>query len=107
MLKSTCERGKECEQRVLESYLKKGYKLWAQRYRTPFAEIDLLLQKGKKVLLIEVKSVKNRESYISHTQTLRLQRAYAYLSCRYPQWEFLLHLVIVDSKNKIHCIQDW
>ena len=107
VLKNTSKRGKECEQRALESYLKRGYKLLAQRYRTPFAEIDLILQKKKEILMVEVKSVRNREDYISHQQTRRLQRAHLYLSHRYPQWDFLLQLVLVDSQNKLHCIQEW
>ena len=57
--------------------------------------------------MVEVKSVKRWEDYISHQQTKRLKQAYVYLSNRYPQWQFLLQLVLVDSKNNIHCIETW
>lgn len=39
----------------------KGYRIVAQRYRSPVGEIDLVAQKGKRLVVVEVKRRKSKD----------------------------------------------
>src|SRR6188768_3873860 len=73
-------RGLFCEQKVLEHFLNLGFALVAQRYRSPFGEIDLLMHTPEGLLaIIEVKSNQNSEFILermSRKQNRRLQNAF-------------------------------
>ena len=47
------KRGEEIAKRFLE---KKGYKIIEQNYRTKYGEIDLVCQKGKELIIVEVRT---------------------------------------------------
>jgi len=75
-----------------------GYEFWAERFKTPFAEIDLIFQTPEKVfVMVEVKSIgkKGYERYrVSSKQRMRLKRAHQYFCSRFKKVEF--HLALVD-----------
>jgi putative endonuclease len=55
-------RGKEGE-KVAALWLRlKGYKILAERYKSPYGEIDLIVQRGKTVAFVEVKHHKSEEA---------------------------------------------
>jgi Holliday junction resolvase-like predicted endonuclease len=74
--------GEESENTVVKYFEQKNFALKARRWRTPFGEIDLLLQsKAEGLWLVEVKSVGAfaGETVISRAQEKRLQRAAEYV----------------------------
>ena len=56
----------------------KGYRILAERYKTPYGEIDLVIKRGPVVAFVEVKSHKTRSSAIqaiTHKQQQRIANA--------------------------------
>lgn len=72
-------RGEALELSVCYWLEKRGYRIVLRRFKTPFAEIDILvLSPDRDILLIEVKSSlwpDDSALNLSHSQRLRLQRA--------------------------------
>ncbi len=75
-------RGLESEIKVIKNLQSQNWKLLAHRTKTIFAEIDLIFQQNKEILLIEVKSLNSEWSAfnrISQAQFLGLQKNQIYL----------------------------
>lgn len=75
-------KGAQAEDRVLEEMEKRGYRLVKRRWRTPAAEIDLLVANLSEYLLIEVKTLSHwgfAAGRVSPGQKRRLGRAQLYL----------------------------
>ena len=80
--KSSQARGLECEALIEKFLVRLGFELFSNRLRTPFAEVDLVFTKNKKVYLIEVKSLGCLDFSlvrISKIQKARLLRARLWL----------------------------
>lgn len=63
-----------------------GHRLLARRFRTPVGEIDLVVQKKKTIIAVEVKSRDTRDGAayaISPKQQQRLSRAAGYVLKKY------------------------
>ena len=59
-------------------FLIKGYKVLVRRYKTPVGEIDLILQKDKALIFVEVKlrrSIDEALESISHKNKKRVEKA--------------------------------
>lgn len=54
---NTSTVGKIGEQLAARFLVSRGFKILAQNYRVPFAEIDIIAEKGSKVYFCEVKTV--------------------------------------------------
>lgn len=54
-MKTTFERGMRAEESARFYLERKGYALIAARYKTPYGEIDLLMQDGDAIVAVEVK----------------------------------------------------
>ncbi len=52
----------------------KGYKILAHRYRTPWGEIDIIAQKQKTLIFIEIKTRKDYQSGVESLQPKQQQR---------------------------------
>ena len=79
----------------------KGYHLVAQRLKTPFGEIDLLMVRGNTLVAVEVKTrphpIQGLEAFTSRSQR-RLQRALEYSLTRWSQYacfNLVIHLIVV------------
>ena len=99
------QKGYENEVLVILYYQNLGYELLAHRFKTPFAEIDLLMKKKDKVIMVEVKSISHENwiiDRISKSQKLRIHRAFIWLLEKYSQLEF--HFVVVSRNGKIQQI---
>lgn len=48
--------GNEAEQKALDYLLQKGYTLLEKNYRYGHAKVDLLMQKKKKLICVEIKA---------------------------------------------------
>jgi putative endonuclease len=63
----------------------KGYRLLAQRFKTPSGEIDLVMQRGKTIAFIEVKArttVDGAVFAVTATQSRRISSAAAFFTSR-------------------------
>lgn len=77
----------------------KGYKILERRLKTPVGEIDLLAQKGKTLIAIEVKSRSSLEKAafaITPYQQQRIERALAYsLSQKEPPSSIRFDVILI------------
>ena len=65
----------------------KGYRILAQRVRTPVGEIDLVARRGRTTAFVEVKARSGRtplETALGQVNTARLARAAALYVARHP-----------------------
>ncbi|MGZ3790708.1 MAG: YraN family protein [Bdellovibrio sp.] len=103
------KRGLDSEKFVQDFYKLKGYELLAQRVKTPFAEVDLLLRAPEgHLLMVEVKTTNLSEfqNYrITIKQKKRLLRALHFLAERL---EVLVevHWAFVTKEGEITVIED-
>lgn len=77
------KRGLECELKVARHFKLLNYKIVGQRFKTPFAEVDLLLEGDDHYLMVEVKSCSSlsfANGKLRARQKARLQRAFIYLA---------------------------
>jgi len=106
--------GWQCEQIALQVYQKHGYSLIKQRWKTPFAEVDLFLKSPSGGwVMVEVKSLPSTEylaQRLTGKQKMRLKRAFlwaienwgagelhlAAVSCAPSQSEVLIFTEIFD-----------
>lgn len=78
MIKTSYERGIHAEEAALHLLQKKGFTLIAQRYKTPYGEIDLLMRDSDTLVAVEVKYRKYKmDAYecLSEKQQQRIQNA--------------------------------
>lgn len=74
------ETGKQGEAEAVRYLQEKGYELLARNYRYQHAEIDLIAQKGKLLVFIEVKtrtnvSYGNPEEFVNYTKARLVMKA--------------------------------
>lgn len=82
--------GHRLEYIALIHFLLKGYRILGFRLKTPEAEIDLLVLKGKRLAMVEVKSRQTLEEAllsVSEVQRQRLWQAGQKLMARRPKWQ--------------------
>ena len=103
------EYGEILELHVLKHYQSKGFVLIQRRYRTPFAEIDIVLTSPRgSVVLVEVKSSTSgfRMPFrVSKRQRGRLCRAHEYFVRFHTAVES--HLAVVSQSGEIHLFTDY
>ena len=74
------DTGKQGEEEAVRYLTGKGYELIEQNYRHQHAEIDLIAQKGKLLVFVEVKtrsnlSFGNPEEFVSYTKARLVMKA--------------------------------
>lgn len=110
------EKGLLNEKKALDFLEQKGFKLIKNRAKTPYGEIDLLMQDDQTIVAIEVKYRKNIEDAaysILPKQKLRIQNALLWLIAndvnfhkQTPMQRF--DVVLICSKNEIrHYSNAW
>ena len=98
-------RGLDSELKVIVELSRRGWNLIQHRLKTPFGECDLLFQKEKEILMIEVKSVSKLQkdfllNRLSWKQRQRLRNIHFYLHEK-KQTPIRAGLAFVDSLGKI------
>lgn len=76
------------ETRCICYLMLRGWRIVARRHRTPFGEIDLIAQRGKHVLFIEVKARQLRDDglyALSPQQCARIARAASSYVAAHPK----------------------
>ncbi len=110
------QQGRLAEAEACQFLKNKGYTLLANRHKTPYGEIDLLMVKDKTIIAIEVKyrrALTTAAESISPRQKQRIQNA---LSCflgqhpelvtEYPFIQFDV-VLLCTSKAIVHISNAW
>ncbi len=79
-MKNTTSTGNRAEQAVAEALVRQGYQILMLNWKTRFAEIDIVAQKGTTLYCIEVKYRQNTAAgdgfdYITPQKLRHMQRA--------------------------------
>ena len=83
------ERGRLSEHLAAGYLMLHGYRILARRHRTPFGEIDIIAQRGKRIAFVEVKYRRTRnaaEAALKTKQAQRVVRAAQHYVSRYPAY---------------------
>ena len=101
---NTKAKGLLKEKRVARYLINKGWTIVSQNQKILGVEVDILAQKGKEQILVEVKSIQSEdqiENILKEKQKDRLKKAAESL-CTAPFAGIQLFLAAVDRQNKIH-----
>lgn len=109
--KSTASQnqGLHCENWALEHYVARGFRLLARNKRFSYAEVDLLLEKGESLIIVEVKSSQHRAfapNRVSPRQMARLSRCLLWL-CEDSGRPVEAHLALVEGPGQVEVIEDF
>jgi putative endonuclease len=92
MSHSRIKVGKIGEALAVEHFKAQGYEIRAQNYRTRSGEIDLIVQRGKRVVFVEVKTRRNLKFGIPQAAvTPTKQKQISKIALDYLQTHGLLH----------------
>lgn len=92
-------RGLRAEELVQQEFERRGYRLLYRRWKTPVAEIDLVMASLCEFVLVEVKSLSPWASIttrVSRAQKLRLLKAQIFLQDR---WRADVRLVLAFVRH--------
>lgn len=104
-MKSNYSYGIAAEEMVIEHYAALGFTLVAHRYKTPYGEIDVIMQDSQSIVFIEVKARTNpkHEEFLTLKQIKRCcDAALHFLSNASPEVDRLLRFdLVVIINNRI------
>ncbi len=104
------QQGLNSEYCVAQKLISLGYELLAHRFRTPYAEVDLVFKNKKnEYVLLEVKTLKNwawMENRISRKQQLRLLRSAQWLQNLQKKPVHLAAAFVVKNKVLFRLISE-
>ncbi|WP_413291421.1 YraN family protein [Bdellovibrio sp. HCB337] len=103
-------RGEWAENRVAEHFQRKSFRILKSRWRTTYAEIDLLVESPRQeIWILEVKTLSTFDFLdvrVSRKQKERLKRAHLFVQSKTPK-PVRLALVFVDKKGQVLVIEDF
>ena len=95
----------------MESYfVRRGWQVCARRWRTPWAEVDRVFCKGRRLVLVEVKSLSSLDhvaTAVSERQKLRLSRVMENLIEGVSDYRVEMVLAVVLPGQKLHWFTDF
>jgi len=97
--------GLEAEEIARQHFIKKGFQVLARRYKTPYGELDLILEKNLNLIFLEVKARRRAyslESIISNKQIARNLAASEYFLAENPCYSnhsCSLELLVIAGKK--------
>ena len=79
----------------------KFYQILARRFQSPFGEIDLIAKKGKQIIFVEIKAIRDISlmDFISHHQQKRITKAAQYFllkQTKYQQYHIRFDAIIMN-----------
>jgi putative endonuclease len=94
-------KGRLGEEIAAEYLKKKKYQLLSQNIRLPFGEIDLLVQDGQSIVLVEVKtkdlwSFGRPEEQVGPAKRKKLKQLARWVTQQYPQQNLRIDIIAVD-----------
>jgi putative endonuclease len=97
-----------CEERALHFYLERHYTLLKRHWKSPFAEVDLVLRSPtQEILLVEVKSVTSFDYLhvrLTSFQKQRLRRCLQFCLEKHPRTR--LELAVVSRHGEVMIFED-
>jgi Holliday junction resolvase-like predicted endonuclease len=97
-------QGQWAEQKVVDYFLGKSFRILKTRWRTSYAEIDLIVESPRQeIWIFEIKSLSHFDFLdvrVSKKQKERLKRAYLFIQSKTPK-PVRLALAFVDKKGEI------
>lgn len=109
------ELGKQGEQLALQHLLKKGYQLLEKNWRFGRDEIDIIMQEGDELVIVEVKTRENNymgepEEAVTRSKQKRIiQAAHAYVEDQSLDLDVrfdVVGIIINSKKTEINHIKD-
>jgi Holliday junction resolvase-like predicted endonuclease len=104
------KRGSDAEERVANYFLAKKFVVLKRRFRTKYAEMDLLVESpNHEIWILEIKTLSHADFLgvrVSWKQKERLKRAHLFIQSR-TRKPVRLALVFVDARGGILVIEDF
>lgn len=105
--------GNNAEDKAANFLKKQGYKIIERNYNLPYGEIDIIAQKNKTLVFVEVKYRKNSDEFggaigaVNKAKQKRvINAALSYIKTKKPAFDSLMFDIIAISENKIEHIQN-
>ena len=105
--------GNKGEDKATKYLKKQGYKIIERNYNLPCGEVDIIAQKDKTLVFVEVKYRTNAQEFggplaavNKSKQTRLINTALNYIKTKKPSYEALMFDIIAISGEKIEHIQN-
>ena len=105
--------GNKAEDKAANFLKKQGYKIIERNYTLPLGEVDIIAQKGKTIVFVEVKYRKNADDFggpvaaVNKAKQKRIiNAALSYIKTKKPAFDTLMFDIIAISGDKIEHIQN-
>lgn len=102
-------KGQHSEDLVAHYLVGYGWRLVAKNWRSPWAEVDIVLFGKETILLTEVKAIKEAwfEDPVSRGQRRRLRLVLEEVIERFPQYKIWMWLALVSDRNEVKIYRDY
>ncbi|MBK8205022.1 MAG: YraN family protein [Bdellovibrionales bacterium] len=102
-------KGQESEDLVAHYLVGYGWRLVAKNWRSPWAEVDIVLFGKETILLTEVKAIKGTwlADPVSRGQRRRLRLVLEEVIERFPQYKIWMWLALVSDRNEVKIYRDY
>ncbi len=111
------ERGRWAETQAARYLEQRGWRICGRNFKVPLfssrgVEIDLLAQKGSRLLLVEVKFRQSSDAFrsswdwVSERQLRRLKSALYYAAAKFPELSPSLLILWVDERGLVHFLEN-
>ncbi len=102
-------KGQESEDLVVHYLVGYGWRLVAKNWRSPWAEVDIVLFGKETILLTEVKAIKEAwlADPVSRAQRRRLRLVLEEVIERFPQYKIWMWLALVSDRNEVKIYRDY
>jgi putative endonuclease len=103
------QTGRHSEDLVADYLVGYGWRLVARNWRSPWAEVDIVLFGRETILLTEVKATKEAwlEDPVSRAQRRRLRLVLEEVIERFPQYKIWMWLALVSDRNEVRIYRDY
>ena len=105
--------GNKAEDKAAEYLKKQGYKILKRNYNLPCGEIDIIAQKDKTLVFVEVKYRTDAEAFGGATAAVTkakqkrvINAALSYIKTKKPLYDSLMFDIIAISGEKLEHIQN-
>lgn len=105
--------GNKAEDKAAQYLKKQGYKIIERNYNLPCGEIDIIAQKNKTLVFVEVKYRKNSGEFggpiaaVTKAKQKRvINAAISYIKAKKPPFDTLMFDIIAVSEDKIEHIKN-
>lgn len=105
--------GNKAEDKAAQYLKKQGYKIIERNYNLPCGEVDIIAQKNKALVFVEVKYRKNADAFggpigaVTKAKQKRIiNAAISYIKTKKPPFDTLMFDIIAISDDKVEHIKN-